>query len=434
MCHETAHQWFADLLSPDKWGSEFLNEAFATYFSYRMLQTISNADYKFMVVYKQIDMVIESDFLRSRQDAFIASRSLNHSIMSNQSNFDEVTYAAGSMVLRQLEEILGQSIFLHAISNYLTAHSFGTVTLKDLESSLQAVAPTTLCSTLTLTQISHDYFTQLYYPVVTIDIENGFYVLKQHSIYFSTARWNIPLFVQDVNSESSYTIYLLNNGEVCNPQGSSQLLAANPLIFNREGLSYTIVTYSNTAWKQLFELNFTKLDERTLLALLTDELDQNTERERAKGLITRLLSDFNGDLPPHLVEAILDAATDDSVLTRSVLESVYPHVDWTSTTLRKSALASTVTLLAVQQDIGDARTKATNFFRQFATACSTLKNLEICNPINPTVRTAVYCAGSLNSDQSMRSFLDQYKRAMDVDRNFQFPLEFDRVNGALNCH
>ncbi|KAI6237881.1 Aminopeptidase [Aphelenchoides besseyi] len=424
ICHETAHQWFADLLSPAKWGNEFLNEAFATYFSYRMLQVISKADYEYL----------ESDFLRSRSDAFVASRSLNHSIMSNQSHFDDVTYAAGSMVLRQLEQILGQSVFLQALTNYLTAHSFGTVTLEDLESSLQSVAPTTLCSTLTLTQISHDYFTQLYYPIVTVDIVNGFYVLQQHTIYLSTDKWNIPLFVQDVTRGSSYTIYLLKSGEICNPQGPSQLSATNPLIFNREGLSYTIVTYSDIAWNKLFELNFTKVNERTLLALLTDELDQKAERERAKRLITRLLSDFNGDLSSHLVEAMLDAATDDKQLTQSILESVYPHVDWTATTLRESALASTVTLLAVQQNIGDARAKATDLFGQFSTACSSLKNLNTCNPINPSVRSAVFCAASLNSNPSMRSFLDQYKVAMDVDHNFQFPLEFDRVNSGLNCH
>ncbi|KAI6199083.1 hypothetical protein M3Y96_00588900 [Aphelenchoides besseyi] len=240
MCHETAHQWTGDYVTTDKWGSEFLNEAFADYFSFRMLQTMPSADYKYL--------------------------------------------------------------------------------------------PATLCSTLTLTQISHDYFTQVYYPIVTVDIENGFYALKQHSIYSSTDRWNIPLFVQDVNSGNTYTIYLLKNGEVCNPHGPNQLSATNPLIFNREGLSYTIVKYSDTAWNKLFELNFTKVDERTLLALMTDELNQNTKKS-----------------------------------------------------------------------------------------------------INPTVRAAVYCAGALNADQSMRDFLSQYKKAMDVDNHFYFQLEFNRVNSGLSC-
>ncbi|KAI6185551.1 putative aminopeptidase-2 [Aphelenchoides besseyi] len=424
MCHETAHQWTGDYVTTDKWGSEFLNEAFADYFSFRMLQTMPSADYKYLV---------ESEYLRSRQYGFIESRRLNHSIASNQSNFDEVTYGSGSSVVRQLEGILGQSTFLAAMRSYINAHKFGTVTLKDLENSLQAVAPATLCSTLTLTQISHDYFTQVYYPIVTVDIENGFYALKQHSIYSSTDRWNIPLFVQDVNSGNTYTIYLLKNGEVCNPHGPNQLSATNPLIFNREGLSYTIVTYSDTAWNKLFELNFTKVDERTLLALMTDELNQNTKkRGRANTLITRLLSDFNGNLSPHLVQISLEGASKKKLM-HSIVESVYPHVDWTATSLRKEALAEIVIPLAVKLNISDARTKATALFGQFSTACSTLKDLEACNPINPTVRAAVYCAGALNADQSMRDFLSQYKKAMDVDNHFYFQLEFNRVNSGLSC-
>ncbi|KAI6237696.1 putative aminopeptidase-2 [Aphelenchoides besseyi] len=423
MCHETAHQWTGDYVTTNQWGSVFLNEAFADYFSYRMLQTMPNADYKYL----------ESAFLRSRQYGFLESKRLNHSIASNQSNFDEVTYGSGSSVVRQLEGILGRSRFMQGIISYLNAHKFGTVTLEDLESSLQSVAPTTLCSTLTLTQISHDYFTQLYYPIVTVDIVNGFYVLQQHTIYSSTDKWNIPLFVQDVTSGKSYTIYLLKNGEICNPQGPSQLSATNPLIFNREGLSYTIVTYSDTAWKKLFDLNFTKVDERTLLALLTDELDQNAKkRGRANNLITRLLSDFNGKLPPHLVQVSLEGASKRK-LTHSILESVYPHVDWTATTLREGALAEVVTPLAVQLNIGDARAKATALFGQFSTACSTLKDLETCNPINPTVRAAAYCAGTLNPDKSMRDFLSQYKKSMDIDNHFYFQYEYYRVNNGLNC-
>ncbi|KAI6230743.1 hypothetical protein M3Y99_01018300 [Aphelenchoides fujianensis] len=424
ICHENAHQWTGDLVTASHWGLEFLHESFADYFYTRTLQIIlDDPDY------------LEADFVYTRQYAFEATIHLNHSIATHESHFDGVTYSAGSCVLRQLEGILGQTTFLQGVNVYLTTHEFGNANLEQLEAALESVAPPYSCRGTSISDIAEDYFTQLYYPIVRVDIQDGEYKLQQEAPLKSGGQWTVPLFVQDAVADSNYTIYLKSNGELCLPNGRTTLDATNPLVFNREGLAFATVKYEEAAWEHLMQLGLDALDQKTLLALLIDELDRASPKElfRAHDLITRLLSTFGGDLLPQLVDVALGAAFKDEAWQKSILESVYPHVNWTPTALRESHLAASVAPLAVKLDVGDARTKAAAAFQQLKTACNltdATTDLETCNTINPSVRVAVYCQAAISGE---RDFLRQYQQDLQVDTHFFFRRESERVDWGLGC-
>ncbi|KAI6230048.1 hypothetical protein M3Y99_01113200 [Aphelenchoides fujianensis] len=380
----------------------------------------------------QILYTDEADFVQTRQYALRATIRLNHSIATHESHFDTVTYSAGSCVLRQLEGILGQTTFLQGVNVYLTTHEYGNANLEQLEGALESVAPPHSCRGTSISDIADDYFTQLYYPIVHVDIQDGEYKLQQEAPLNSGGQWTVPLFVQDAVADSNYTIYLKSNGELCLPNGQTTLDATNPLVFNREGLSFSTVKYKEDAWEHLMQLGLEALDQKTLLALLIDELDRASPNEllRAHDLITRLLSTFDGDLVPQLVDVALGAAFKDEAWQKSILTSVYPHVDWAAASLRESHLAASVAPMAVKLDVGDARTKAAAAYQQFKTACSSLTDLETCNTINPTIRVAVYCQAAISGDGD---FLRQYQQALQVDTHFHFRRESERVDWGLEC-
>jgi len=133
IAHEMAHQWFGNLVTPQWWDDLWLNESFAEYMGYRVTATATQYD----------DAWVDQSYARRVWGLGADQRPTTHPVAGNGAvdalaalqNFDGISYARGSNVLRQLAERLGDEVFLAGVRDHFEHHRFGNATMHDLFAS-----------------------------------------------------------------------------------------------------------------------------------------------------------------------------------------------------------------------------------------------------------------------------------------------------------
>jgi aminopeptidase N len=113
--HETAHQWFGDLLTCRTWGNAWLNEGFATYFEALYGEHAFGENHFNYEMHKNQQEVIDADHSERRPTVY------------NRYNdpvdlFSVYIYPRGADILHMLRGILGDQLFFKAIKYYV--HDF----------------------------------------------------------------------------------------------------------------------------------------------------------------------------------------------------------------------------------------------------------------------------------------------------------------------
>ncbi|MBM9459099.1 aminopeptidase N [Nocardioides sp. zg-536] len=130
IAHEMSHQWFGNLVTPRWWDDLWLNESFAEYMGYRVTADATAYD----------DAWLHQSYARRTWGLIADSRPTTHPVAGNAApdalsalqNFDGISYARGSNVLRQLAVRIGDEAFLAGLREHFTAHRFGNATMHDL--------------------------------------------------------------------------------------------------------------------------------------------------------------------------------------------------------------------------------------------------------------------------------------------------------------
>ncbi|MEP6863321.1 MAG: M1 family metallopeptidase [Deltaproteobacteria bacterium] len=128
--HETAHQWFGDLVTAAWWDDIWLNESFATWTEDKVLAAFDPSWPLEAFQHRAVGFAA---------DQLLSSRKIRQPIetLGDISNaFDGVTYPKGSTVLRMIEHHMGEAAFQSAIQHYLTSHADGNATAADLFAAL----------------------------------------------------------------------------------------------------------------------------------------------------------------------------------------------------------------------------------------------------------------------------------------------------------
>lgn len=134
--HELAHQWFGNLVTLAWWDDLWLNEAFATWMTPRIVE----------VAQPSWDAPVErvrNRFSALESDALMSARRIRQPIVSEGdilNAFDGITYGKGAAVLAMTESWLGRESFQRGIQRYLRAHAGGNATAGDFFAALSAEA------------------------------------------------------------------------------------------------------------------------------------------------------------------------------------------------------------------------------------------------------------------------------------------------------
>ena len=136
VAHETAHQWFGNLVTMAWWDDLWLNEAFATWMATR---AGDRAHPQWRV---WLDAALRRDEAMAL-DARPTAHPIHQPIRKEseaESAFDDITYEKGAGFLRMLEDHLGEAAFRDGIRAYLLRHRGSNTTAADLWAALGAAS------------------------------------------------------------------------------------------------------------------------------------------------------------------------------------------------------------------------------------------------------------------------------------------------------
>ena len=130
--HELAHQWFGNWVTMTWWDDLWLNEAFATWMAYKIVDAW-NPDWRVWLDFDQGKAAaLHLDALRSTHPIHAEVRDVN----AAGEAFDLITYEKGGAVLRMIEGYLGAEPFRDGIRLYMRRHARGNAVADDLWSAL----------------------------------------------------------------------------------------------------------------------------------------------------------------------------------------------------------------------------------------------------------------------------------------------------------
>ena len=133
VAHEMAHQWFGNITTPKWWDDLWLNESFAEYMGSRVTSDVTEYS----------DAWVEHAHSRRQWGLKADQRTTTHPVAGNGAvdarvalqNFDGISYAKGSSILKQLNTSIGDEVFFDGVIDHFTRHRFGNATMHDLFAS-----------------------------------------------------------------------------------------------------------------------------------------------------------------------------------------------------------------------------------------------------------------------------------------------------------
>lgn len=144
VAHEMAHQWFGNIVTPKWWDDLWLNESFAEYMGVRVTADVT----------QYADAWIDNAYDRRMWGLSADQGPTTHPVAGNGAvdasaalqDFDGISYAKGSSILKQLNASLGDRVFFDGVIDHLTRHRFGNATMHDLLASWESAGAGDLSS------------------------------------------------------------------------------------------------------------------------------------------------------------------------------------------------------------------------------------------------------------------------------------------------
>jgi len=186
--HELAHQWFGNLVTLNNWSSLWLNETFATLFSW--IAVIEKYDNEYCLK----DMFYTSEF---KKIILLDGLDSTHPILVNTKEndlkliFDEISYQKGCCVMNYIIKLMGLDNFKLSIREYLKKYKFKNVSSQNLFDILQKYSEKNINRLIT------DLINIKGYPIITVSKSNNKLILKKNKMNFlkDNQKYEISFFI-----------------------------------------------------------------------------------------------------------------------------------------------------------------------------------------------------------------------------------------------
>lgn len=221
IAHEIVHQWFGNLASPSDWKYLWLNESFATYTSYDVV------DHYFpewktweQFVYNQSALALERDGLN---ETFPIELPGGETVVINTATAP-IIYNKGGSILRQMRGYLGDERYREGLVTYLTAHAYDCAASRDLWEAFETAAQKPV------TALMKSWIEQPGYPLIEASLEGQEVVLRQERFTYlapsgkketaeksdTAGRWLVPVSLRLIGGDGSIRTeeFLMDAGTV----------------------------------------------------------------------------------------------------------------------------------------------------------------------------------------------------------------------------
>jgi len=143
IAHETAHMWFGDLVTMRWFNDVWMKEVFANFMAAKIVNPSFpdiNHDLRFLLAHYpsayEIDRTAGTNAIRQPLDNLDEAGSL----------YGAIIYQKAPIVMRQLETLMGESVFQRGLQDYLRAHQRANASWSDLIALLDARTPDDLAA------------------------------------------------------------------------------------------------------------------------------------------------------------------------------------------------------------------------------------------------------------------------------------------------
>ncbi len=188
IAHEITHQWFGNLVTPADWCFLWLNESFATYFGYGIVDHYY-PDWgiweKFVL--GQTDAALQRDALLETFPIEIPGG--EHMVINTATA--PIIYSKGGSILRQIRDHIGEDSFQDGLRHYLRTHAYDCAGSQEFWEAFETA------SEAPVRQIMQAWVEQPGHPVVTAERRGDQLELAQERFSYQPRAdetlWPIPI-------------------------------------------------------------------------------------------------------------------------------------------------------------------------------------------------------------------------------------------------
>ncbi|WP_242337309.1 MULTISPECIES: M1 family metallopeptidase [Anaeromyxobacter] len=191
--HELAHQWFGNYVTMTWWDDLWLNEAFATWMAFKVVDQWNPAWRVWLEFDQGKAAAMHLDALRSTHPIHAEIRDVN----AAGEAFDLITYEKGGAVLRMIEGYLGAERFRDGIRLYMRRHAKGNAVADDLWGALAEA------SREPVVELANAWIGQPGFPLVHVRREGRVLTLEQRRFFSEGSAaggedtvWPVPLVLR----------------------------------------------------------------------------------------------------------------------------------------------------------------------------------------------------------------------------------------------
>lgn len=252
--HELGHQWFGNLVTPRWWNDIWLNEAFATWLSYKTMNAVyPNAGFDLSAQRAAIGAM--------SNDSLASARQIRNPITRNADildAFDGITYRKGGGVLSMFENYLSEEAFRDGMRLHMRRYEDGVADVNDFMSSLSdgAKDPEVIESFTSFIMQPGIPYLDIEFTCPAIDaglvrVSQSRYAPLGSTIDPSAQSWIIPLAIKMNGANGERTVREMFAGDTL----EIPLDGGCPdwVLPNAGGAGYWRFDLNDTAWQSLIQ-------------------------------------------------------------------------------------------------------------------------------------------------------------------------------------